>query len=315
VGAPERDASRVLVELRSVSQRFGTRVALDGLDASILSGEVLGLLGPNGAGKTTVINIAAGLSRPSGGEVRWEDKPVRQPFPGTVRRRIGLVSQETALYEELTATENLRFAADLYGVERRDERIAEVLALVGLAERAKDRARTLSGGMQRRLALARALIHDPELLILDEPTLGVDIDARHAIWGHIRLLRRQGKTILLSTNYLDEAEALCDRVVALREGRRIAEGTPPQLLSRIGRLVEIDVHDGETSAVRRHIEAFAGIEGIDESQMGLTVRLAGETTPDAVAAAALTTGGVQSVRVRAPDMVEVFESLVRSGDG
>ena len=141
-------------------------------------------------------------------------------------RKLGVVPQETALYEDVSARENLRFAAALYGVARAEARVDELLALVGLEARAGDRVSLLSGGMRRRLCIARALVHEPELLVLDEPTVGVDVEARHQIWSHIRALRAQGRTVLLSTNYLDEAEALCDRVAMLRDGRLVVEDTP-----------------------------------------------------------------------------------------
>jgi ABC-2 type transport system ATP-binding protein len=308
-------AGEPLMALIDVSVRFGSRVALDRLSLPVEAGRVVGLLGPNGAGKTTIINLMAGLVRPSAGTLEWRGRRLTHPFPPAIRRCLGLLPQDTALYGELTAAENLRFAADVYGLPNRRQRVAEMLDLVGLEDRAGNRAQTLSGGMQRRLALARALLHDPELLILDEPTLGVDIDARHAIWGHIRRLRRQGKTVVLSTNYLDEAEALCDWVVALREGHRVAEGAPELLLSRIGRCIEIDCHDGAVKAVRDQVQSLAGVERVEEHDYGLTVRLAAGTSPEPIATAAVDTGGVQSVRVRAPDLVEVFDALSAGGRG
>ncbi len=240
-----------IVELRAVTYRFRRRVALDHFSLPIPAGAVIGLLGPNGAGKTTVINLVAGLAAPSDGEVLWRGEALSYPFPPTARRQIGLLPQETALYEELTARENLRFAADLFAVNHPARRVDELLDLVGLGDRASDRVGTYSGGMQRRLAFARALVHDPELLVLDEPTLGVDVDARHALWGHIRRLRRLGRTVLLTTNYLDEAEALCDEVVALRDGRAVAHGSPADLLRVAGRCVEIDCQDSDVSTVQR----------------------------------------------------------------
>jgi ABC-2 type transport system ATP-binding protein len=272
------------------------------------------VLGPNGAGKTTLIELVAGLARPSEGTIRWHGEAVASPFPREVRRRIGVVTQQTALYDELTVRQNLRFAADLFGVARRDQRIAEVLELVGLANRIKDRAGSLSGGMQRRLALGRALLHDPDLLILDEPTLGVDVEARHALWGHVRWLRRSGKTVLISTNHLDEAEALCDRIVVLRDGRRVTEGDPAELLARTGRLVEIDCAAGGVAAVRQLVDALPEIGRIDETEVGLTVHVAHGLSPDAITSAALASELVQSVRVRPPDMLEVFQALTEASD-
>jgi ABC-2 type transport system ATP-binding protein len=306
---PQHSDPDASVSLRGVSQRFGRRLALDALSFSVPRGQILGLLGPNGAGKTTVINLVAGLSRPSAGSISWDGRTLPFPLPASARRRIGLVPQETALYDELSATDNLRFAADLFGVSAPKERVSEILAMVGLADRARDRVGTLSGGMRRRLAFGRALIHDPDLLILDEPTLGVDIDNRHAIWRHVRLLRRQGKTVLLSTNYLDEAEALCDLVVALRDGRQVASGPTAELLRSAGRCVDIDCGDDAVMAVRRSLEALAGDARLEVHGSGLTVHLGTDGPADAVAAAALGTGVVQGVRVRAPDMVEVLEAL------
>jgi ABC-2 type transport system ATP-binding protein len=300
---------QALIGVDEVTQRFGTRVALDRFSLSIDEGTVVGILGPNGAGKTTLINLVSGLSRPASGALRWRGEVVTAPFPPALRRRIGVVTQETALYDELTVRQNLRFAADLFGVQERDRRIAEVLELVGLQARVKDRAGSLSGGMQRRLAVGRALLHDPELLILDEPTLGVDVEARHTLWGHVRWLRRSGKTVLLSTNHLDEAEALCDRIVVLREGRRVTEGDPAELLARTGRLVEIDCLAGSIDAVRQRIAQLPGIGRIDVDEVGLTVHVPHGDSPEAVTVAALETGVVQSVRVRPPDLHEVFQSL------
>jgi ABC-2 type transport system ATP-binding protein len=298
-----------LIELDRATKRFGARVALDAFSLSIAPGEVVGVLGPNGAGKTTVIGLASGLGRPTSGAVRWRGRALSSPFPSDVRRSIGVVTQETALYDELTVRQNLRYAADLYAVADRDARIAEVLRLVGLTERVKDRAGALSGGMQRRLALARALLHDPDFLILDEPTLGVDVEARHALWGHVRRLRHDGKTVLISTNHLDEAEALCDRVVVLREGRQVAEGDPAELLARTGRYVEIDCLEDAVAPLRDRIARLPGVGRIDATDVALTVHVAHGTSPQVVTDAALVDGRAASVRVRAPDMVEVFQAL------
>ncbi|HVM65176.1 MAG TPA: ABC transporter ATP-binding protein [Acidimicrobiales bacterium] len=284
-------------------------MALDAVSLSAVPGCVLGLLGPNGAGKTTVVNIAAGLARPSGGSVAWRGQPLGFPFPPEVRARVGLLPQDTALYDELSAVENLRFAAELFGVADRKRRVAEVLELVHLEDRGGDRVGTFSGGMRRRLAFGRALVHDPDLLVLDEPTLGVDVDNRHAIWGHVRSLRREGKAVLLCTNYLDEAEALCDTIVALRDGHQVAAGATSELLRSTGRCVEIDCGDDAVAAVRRRIQEIAPGARLEVHDAGLTVHLHADVAAEPVAAAALGTRAVQGVRVRAADMVEVLEAL------
>ncbi|HVM67242.1 MAG TPA: ABC transporter ATP-binding protein [Acidimicrobiales bacterium] len=298
-----------ILELRSVTHRFRKRTALERLTLAVPAGAVIGLLGPNGAGKTTVISLVAGLTAPTEGAVLWRGAALPYPLPHDARRRLGLLPQETALYGELTARENLRFTADLFGIDRPEARVAELLELVGLRDRTGDRVGTFSGGMQRRLAFARALVHDPELLVLDEPTLGVDVDARHVLWGHIRRLRRLGRTVLLTTNYLDEAEALCDEVVALREGRCIGRGTPANLLHAAGRCVEIDCQDDDVVAVGARVGSLAGVGRLEVHDMGLTVHLTPHTAPDDVATAALDTGIVHGVRVRAPDMAEVLDAL------
>jgi len=299
-----------VLEIREVTQKFGSRIALDQFSIAIGEGTVVGILGPNGAGKTTLLRLASGLARPSSGAVLWRGAPVLAPFPREIRRSIGVVTQETALYDELTVLQNLRFAADLFEVQRGEERVGEVLELIGLSDRVKDRAGALSGGLQRRVALGRALVHDPDFLILDEPTLGVDVEARHALWGHVRWLRQSGKTVLISTNHLDEAEALCDRIVVLGEGRQVAEGDPADLLARTGRLVEISCIAGAVEPVRELLADIPGIEQIRVSDVGLTVHLPHGDSPDAVVAA-LESDLVQGVRVRAPDMVEVFQALGR----
>jgi ABC-2 type transport system ATP-binding protein len=304
-----------LIELDHATKRFGDRVALDAFSLAVAAGTVVGILGPNGAGKTTVLSIASGLSRLTQGTVRWRGEPVSAPFPREIRRRIGLVTQETALHDELSVRQNLRFAADLFSVPDRDRRVAEVAELIGLSDRMRDRAAVLSGGLRRRLALGRALLHDPDFLILDEPTLGVDVEARHALWGHVRRLRRDGKTVLVSTNQLDEAEALCDRVVVLREGRFLTEGDPADLLARTGRCVEIDCVDGAVAELAERVTGLPGVSRVDATDVGLTVHVEHGVSPQAVTSAALESDRVASVRVRAPDMVEVFQALTEARDG
>src|SRR5881409_2945184 len=251
----EAPGSLPAVDVADVVCQFGRIRALDGVSLRVMPGTVDGVLGPNGAGKTTLIDTICGLVRPSRGAVHVLGEDVSGDTTA-LRARIGVLPQETALYDEVTAWQNLRFAAALYGVPRADARIAEVLQLVGLGERARDVVRGFSGGMQRRLAIARALLHNPPLLILDEPTVGVDVEARHQIWAHIRSLRAGGRTVVLTTNYLDEAEALCDRVAILRAGKLIAEDTPAALEARTGRCLELECwHEGAAQLyerLRRH---------------------------------------------------------------
>ena len=304
-----------LIELRSVTKRFGQRTALDDFTLEVPSGVVVGVLGPNGAGKTTVIDLVAGLSRPTSGDVLWQGKPLHAPFPPAVRRSIGWVAQETALYGELSVQQNLRFAADVFGVRDARARTNDVLDLIGLRDREHDQAGLLSGGMRRRVALGRALLHEPELLVLDEPTLGVDVEARHLLWGHIRMLRRRGKAVLITTNHLDEAEALCDHVVVLGAGRRVAEGNPADLLGQAGRCVEIDCLESGSEALRARFAGMQGVTRIVHGDFTVTVHVEHGAYAQEVADVALASDQVASVRVRAPDLIEVFQSLAGPADG
>src|SRR5207244_5448498 len=214
--------SEAAIELVEMTNRFKDFLAVEALSLEVRTGEIFGLVGPNGSGKTTTVNVISGLSRPTSGEVRVLGRDMLSE-PRSVRRLLGSVPQETALYEELSAETNLRFHADLFDVPRSllDERMDRLLDLVQLEDRRRDRVGNFSGGMKRRLALARALLHDPQMLYLDEPTLGVDVQARRAIWDYILSLRDEGKTVLITTNYLEEAQVLCERVAIIDQGKLI----------------------------------------------------------------------------------------------
>ncbi|MDP9325528.1 MAG: ABC transporter ATP-binding protein, partial [Candidatus Dormibacteraeota bacterium] len=216
------------------------------------------MLGPNGAGKSTVVDVVTDIVRPDEGRVTVLGRDVRSDGPA-VRGLIGVVPQASALYDELSVEQNMRFAANLYGVRDAAQKIDRALEVVGLQERRRDRVQTLSGGMQRRVAIARALVHDPALLILDEPTLGVDMEARHQIWMEIRALRAQGRTVLLTTNYLDEAEALCDQLAILRDGHLLARDTPAALTGRLGRCLDLDC---APEAAERLAASLGGRQGV-----------------------------------------------------
>jgi ABC-2 type transport system ATP-binding protein len=215
-----------MLEARNLAKAFGRVVAVDGVSLTLQPGQLLGLLGPNGAGKTTTVSMLAGLLPPDRGEV-FVDGHRLAGDADPAKRRIGLVPQEVALYEELTARDNLRFFGGLYGFRGvvLEHALASVLELVGLADRARDRVTTYSGGMKRRLNLAAGLLHDPDILLLDEPTVGVDPQSRHAIFQNLDALKRRGKAILYTTHYMEEAERLSDRIVVMDHGRVIADNT------------------------------------------------------------------------------------------
>ena len=310
-----KSAAAVDVDVADVTCDFGRVRALDGVSLRVLPGTVVGIVGPNGAGKTTLIDAICGLVRPTSGTVRvlGEDVATRA---AALRARIGVLPQETALYDEVTPVQNLRFAAALYGVPHADARIAEVLELVGLTARARDVVRGFSGGMQRRLAIARALLHDPPLLILDEPTVGVDVEARHLIWAHIRSLKAGGRTVVLTTNYLDEAEALCDRVAILRAGKLVAEDTPAGLGARTGRCLELECWQEGAIKLGAALRNHRGVLRTEVVDFGLLVYLAVDAAPEDIVRDARTVSAVDGFRTRSPDLVEVFRSLtIKDQDG
>jgi ABC-2 type transport system ATP-binding protein len=212
-----------MLEVRSLRKAYGAVVAVQDVSFSIAAGEIVGLLGPNGAGKTTTVGIIAGLTVAASGEVLIAGSPIKGDAD-PIKRRIGLVPQDLALYDELSALANLRFFGSLYDLAPAalDAAIASVLDLVGLTDRARDRVSTFSGGMKRRLNLAASLLHDPDILLLDEPTVGVDPQSRNAIFSNLETLRDRGKALLYTTHYMEEVERLADRVVIVDHGRVVA---------------------------------------------------------------------------------------------
>jgi ABC-2 type transport system ATP-binding protein len=230
----------VVIEAKRLTRRFGKLVAVDGVDLEVRRGEVFGFLGPNGAGKSTLIRMLVGLLMPSAGSARVLD----HELPGEAERlrpRIGYMTQRFSLYEDLTIEENLEFAAEIFGLDRelRQRRIEETLLEYELTERRAQRPATLSGGWKQRLALAVATIHQPELLVLDEPTAGVDPDRRRAFWEKIFEIANRGATVLVSTHYMDEA-VRCHRICMLIRGRPVAIGSPAELTRALeGRVIEV----------------------------------------------------------------------------
>jgi ABC-2 type transport system ATP-binding protein len=223
-----------MLSLTNVRKSFGNTVAVDGLTLTVRRGEVFGLLGPNGAGKSTSVNLAVGLLAPDSGTVVIEG--LGDPSNPAVRERIGVAPQSLALYDNLTAEENLSFFGEVYGLakDKRSTRVAWCLDFVGLTDRKDDRVGTYSGGMKRRLNLAAALVHDPDLLLLDEPTVGVDPQSRNKVFDSIEALHREGRTIIYTTHYMEEAERLCDRIAIVDHGKLLALGTVKDLIAEHG---------------------------------------------------------------------------------
>jgi ABC-2 type transport system ATP-binding protein len=223
-----------MLRLSGLRKSFGSTVAVDGLSLEIRRGEIFGLLGPNGAGKSTTIGMAVGLIEPDAGTVELEG--VGRPSSPAARARLGAAPQSLALYDDLTGRENLEFFGSLYGLGGRTlgARVDQLLGMVGLADRAGDRVKAYSGGMKRRLNLAAAIVHDPELVLLDEPTVGVDPQSRSALFELVRAMRSAGKTIVYTTHYMEEAEKLCDRVGIMDHGKLLDLGSVPELIRRHG---------------------------------------------------------------------------------
>jgi ABC-2 type transport system ATP-binding protein len=234
--------SQPLLRVVDVRKRFGQHEALAGVSFDVQPGELFGLLGPNGAGKTTLLSILSCLSEATAGEA-WILGQRASTRDRQLRRSIGIAPQELAIYGELTARENLRFFGSLYGLsgELLQQRVDEVLAAIGLRERADDRVEPFSGGMKRRLNLGAALIHSPKLLLLDEPTTGVDPQSRNHIFEEVRRLADSGVAIVYTSHYIEEVETLCSRVGVIDHGRLIACDTLPQLLQRIAGMIRFRV--------------------------------------------------------------------------
>ncbi|MFB6165897.1 MAG: ATP-binding cassette domain-containing protein [Haloarculaceae archaeon] len=301
------------IEVDDVTKRFGAVRALDGVSLAVDEGELFGLLGPNGAGKSTLVHVLSTLLSPTSGTASVAGHDVRTERDA-VRGSIGVVFQEPALDEELTARENLSFHGVMYGMDRqlRRERIREVLELVELADRADDLVETYSGGMRRRLEIARGLVHRPAVLFLDEPTLGLDPQTRRHVWEYVtRLNDETDVTVVLTTHYMDEADALCDRIGVIDDGRLVTEGAPPALKDAIGGDVITVGVEGDRAAFRALVDGYdwvGGVEASDET-LRLTVDDGSRRLPTLFADAADADWEITSVSMREPSLEDVFIEL------
>ena len=250
-----------------LKKEFGERKAVDDVSFEIRAGETLGLLGPNGAGKTTILAMLSGLMQPDGGSVSFGGHSARNSQE-ELKRRIGLVPQDLALYEELSAAANLQLFGGLYGLSGRPlaESAARALELVGLGERANERVKRFSGGMKRRLNIAGALLHDPELILLDEPPVGVDPQSRNAIFENLEELKRRGRTLLYTTHYMEEAERLCDRILIIDHGRVLADDTVRGLLRRLPASKSVRIEFDDPLAAERVVTEVAAMPGVESAR-------------------------------------------------
>jgi len=291
----------------------GGKRALDGVSLDVPRGAFFGLLGPNGAGKSTLINILAGLVIKSAGTVRIWDRDIDRS-PRAAKAAIGVVPQELNLDPFFTPRELLDVQAGMYGVPRAERRTMEILDAVGLADKADSYARTLSGGMRRRLLVAKAMVHSPPVLVLDEPTAGVDIELRQHLWAAVRAMNAQGVTILLTTHYLEEAEQLCDRIAIIHQGRLAALDTTANLLGRIDGKTLLLTLDRDLDAVPPTLAAFAP-ELRPGRRMVIRYRPS-EITVGAILSAIAATGlGIVDLTTEQTDLEDIFLQLTSSRGG
>jgi ABC-2 type transport system ATP-binding protein len=307
------------VVTRGLVRRYGAITAVDGIDLTVHRGEIYGFLGPNGAGKSSLVRVLCTLLRPHGGVAYVAGHDVAQE-PDAVRRRIGVALQEAALDDRQSGRELLALQGRLYGLDRAQirQRVAQVLELVDLGPAIDRRIATYSGGMQRRLDLAAALIHNPEVLFLDEPTTGLDPLSRASVWNEIRRLNTElGMTIFLTTQYLDEADALADRVGIIDHGRLVAEGTPAALKRSVGQDLIVAEIDGHDPMVARRLEKLPGVDAVTADQGRITISTSDGPAGLSPVALALhqTALTVKSLTLRTPTLDDVFMELTGSAMG
>jgi lipooligosaccharide transport system ATP-binding protein len=302
------DGSSALIHARQLVKRFGGFTAVDGIDIAVSKGEAFGFLGPNGAGKSSTMRMIGCVSAPSGGALTILGlDPVRDG--PAIRARLGVCPQQDSLDPELTVLENLTVYARYFGIARRvaRERARELLDFVQLGERADDKVEPLSGGMKRRLTIARALINEPEIVLLDEPTTGLDPQARHLVWERLFRLKQRGVTLVLTTHYMDEAEQLCDRLVVMDRGKIVGQGSPRALIEQYSTREVVELRFGTDP-----LEPFARkLAGIGERVEALPDRILLYTADGDAASAAVHERQLtpSSVLVRRSTLEDVFLHL------
>ena len=303
-----------MLSLNKLRKSFGSRVAVSDVSFEVRAGETVGLLGPNGAGKTTTLAMISGLTRPDSGSVSFKGEAVHEGAKQH-KMRVGLVPQDLALYDELSAWANLELFGGLYGISGKTlvERADSALKLVGLTDRCRDRVKDFSGGMKRRLNIAGALLHDPELILLDEPTVGVDPQSRNAIFENLDALKRRGKTLLYTTHYMEEAEKLCDRIVIIDHGKLIANDTVRGLYQQLpaSRAATIDLDGSPDDSVLAILGAVPGISAVARTSAGIRVEADDFGAPLAKSLETLARHGlrVTSVNTSQVNLEHVFIAL------
>jgi ABC-2 type transport system ATP-binding protein len=296
------------IRIDTLSKTYaGGKVALNGVSFDVPRGQIFGLLGPNGAGKSTLINILAGLVIKTSGKVTLWGFDIDE-HPRNAKRAIGVVPQEIIFDPFFTPGETLEIQAGLYGIRSGERQSDALLAAMHLTDKANAYSRTLSGGMKRRLLVAKAMVHSPPILVLDEPTAGVDVELRRQLWNYVRQLNAQGVTIVLTTHYLEEAEELCDRIAIIHHGRVIANEPTRELVSKAQEKAVVVTFDGDIAEVPVNA-TFENISLMDERTLEITYRK--DRTNAGQVLASLTAAGLTIVDVstRDPDLEDVFLSL------
>lgn len=262
-----------LLSIKNLTKRFGDYVAVDNLSFEVKEGEIFGLLGPNGAGKSTTINIMTGLLKPTRGEIYLFGKDFKSN-ERQIKSQIGLVPQSLAIYSSLSAEENVSFFAGLYGLKGKELKAAveEALEFTGLLEHRKTQAKKFSGGMARRLNIACAIAHKPKLIIMDEPTVGIDPQSRNHILRSVKELNRQGCTVIYTSHYMEEVEELCSRIVIMDHGKVIAEGTKEALISIVSDTQSLEIQvEGIERLVEKELKEISGVKGFEINDEKITI--------------------------------------------
>jgi len=302
-----------MFQVEKLVKRFGEIRAVDGISFEIRKGELYGLLGPNGAGKTTTMSMLSGLLRPDEGRILFDGMDLALD-PIAVKARLGIVPQETALYENLTGRENLRFWGGLYGLSGKqlDQAVDRVLDQVGLSSRARDPVKTYSGGMKRRLNLGMGLVHSPHAVLMDEPTVGIDVQARLNILEAVRQVVASGATVLYTTHYLEEAESLCDRIGIMDHGRILAEGTLDELKRRVGNKEIVSVRGSfDAEAAKARLVTTPGVLAVsaEPGKLVLSVDGSGRAAVELLAGVLSSGMQVEGVSIQPPSLNSLFLDL------
>jgi ABC-2 type transport system ATP-binding protein len=306
--------SDAAISIRDLEKTYrGGKRALQGITLDVPRGGIFGLLGPNGAGKSTMINILAGLVSKTGGTAEVWGFDI-DSHPRNAKASIGIVNQEILFDPFFTPAETLEIQAGLYGVPKRDRRTAELLRAVRLEDKANAYSRTLSGGMKRRLMVAKAMVHSPPILVLDEPTAGVDVELRQQLWDYVRELNRGGVTIVLTTHYLQEAEELCDRIAIINHGRLIANEETRTLVGMAQEKAVVVTVDRDV-AEAPVAPCFDRIEMVGERTISVTYRKDRVNAGEVLAALQREGLGIVDVTTRDPDLEDVFLNLTRASSG